>query len=272
MGKISTEARKRYFEKVKEYKQHIDKILQREKSLLELIQREDSGAEYKKLTLADENLNLASYFILLNDVSVCLLGVKNDGFLNDARKCCYKSVIYLEDVVTGFLDVPYSDYKEKVEKIEGIEDDKRYQLVRKLGFSIQSVVDGFGPETKWKWSFVELEGRFAVIAKNLINLKTLIAGLDPGQPGYQSRVSHLNLVKDLLARAADRYREKYEISTTRIDDFKKAIAFFAALRRLHMILGEGANTENVKKKIDAWMTKMEADERKNETKSANPAG
>jgi hypothetical protein len=272
MGKISTEARKRYFDKVKEYKLHIDKILQREKSLLELIQREASGAEYKKLTLADENLNLASYFILLNDVSVALLGVKNEGFLNDARKCCYKSVIYMEDVVTGFLDVPYSEYKEKVEAIEGFEDDNRYQFVRKLGFCIQSVVEGFGVESKWKWSFVELEGRFAVIAKNLINMKTLIAGLDPSMQGYQARVSHLNLVKDLLARAADRYREKYEISTTRIDDFKKAIAFLSTLRRLYLMLGETAHTENVKKKIDAWMTKMDADERKSETKTNSSAG
>jgi hypothetical protein len=266
MGKISSEAKKHYFDKVKEYKQVLDSIAQREKNILQLIDKDDTGVYYKKITLADESLNLASYYVLLNEVSLSLLAVKNEGFLNEARKSCYKSIIYLEDVVTNYIDVPYSDYKEKLELIEGFEDEKRYALVRKLGFTIQSVVDGFGDNTKWKWSFVELEARFATITKNLINLKTLVSGLDPRADGYQSRVGHLNLTKDLLQKSADRYREKYELSTLRIDDFKLAIGYLSALKRLHTILGETAQAEVVRKKIEVWSQKMEADDKRSENK------
>ena len=51
--------------------------------------------------------------------------------------------------------------------------------MRKMGFTIDSLEDGYGDNSKWKWSFVDLEGRFAATAKNLLNLRTFIAGMDP---------------------------------------------------------------------------------------------
>lgn len=261
MAKISAEAKKRYFDKVKEYKQETETILGREKNILETINGDDASSQYKRLTLADERMNLASYFLLLNRLSVALLGVKNEAFLNDGRKSCYQAVIYLEEVVSNRLDAPFSDYSEFLEKIEDIGDAKRYEMVRKLGFTIQSVEDDFGENSKWKWSFVELEGRFATVTKNLLNMKTLVAGLDPRVEGYQARLNHLNLAKELLQRSADRYRQKYEGSTLRIDDFKLAISFLAALRRVHILVGETQNADAMKKKMDVWKTKMETDER-----------
>jgi hypothetical protein len=261
MGKISTEARQQYFERIKEYKQVAESILQREKSLLKIVNGQSSGAAYKYLALADERLNLASYFMLQNALSLSLLGVKNEAFLNDARKSCYQAVIYLEEVVSNYVDVPFTDYSDLLEQIDGFEDDKRYHLVRKIGFTIQSVEDAFGRNSKWRWSFVELEGRYAAIAKNLINFKTFIAGMDPRVDGYTSRMGHLDLVQDLLIQAADRYREKYELSTLRIDDFKHAIAFLAALKRIHTLLGDVDKAEEIKKKIEVWKGKMETDEK-----------
>ncbi|HOV38839.1 MAG TPA: hypothetical protein PLG79_08965 [Spirochaetales bacterium] len=262
MGKISVEAKRRYFEKVKEYKTILEQFIQREKNLLKVVEKGDSNAAYVKINLAEESLNLASYYLLLNEISLSLLAVKNDSFLNEARKSCYKSIIYLEDVVSNCIDTPYSDYKEKLELIEGMQDEKRYALVQKLGFTIQSVIDAFGEQSKWKWSFVELEGRFATVAKNIFNMKNLAEGLDPRSEGYQFRTSHLNLLKDLLQKAADRYREKYELSTLRIDDFKLAISYLGALRRLYLLLGDGPNAETIRKKIEVWTQKMADDERR----------
>jgi hypothetical protein len=270
MGKISDEAKRHYFEKVKEYKQVMDTILQREKSLLALIEQDPATASHKKLTLADESLNLASYYILLNEVSVSLLAIKNESYLNEARKICYKSLIYLEDAVSNFIDVPYSDYREKLDAIEGFEDDKRYELIKKLGFTINALEDGFGANSKWKWSFVELEARFATVAKNLLNMKTLISGMDPRVEGYESRMNHLNLVKESLVQAADRYRQKYELSTLRMDDFKLALSYLGAARRLFALLGESENAEITKKKIDVWAQKMESDDKKVEGKRILP--
>ncbi len=262
MGKISSEARQQYFDRIKTYKHAAEAIMQREASLAKIAKMEAGGAGYKYLTLANERLNIASYMLLQNELSISLLGVKNEAFLNDARKSCYQSVIYLEEVVTDYIDAPFTDYSDYLEQIQGFVDTKRYELVRKLGFTIQTVEDAFGDNSKWKWSFVELEGRFSAVAKNLIDFKTLIAGLDPRVDGYVERLAHLNLAKRMLMQSANRYREKYELSTLRIDDFKRAIDFLSALRRVHVVLGEVDRAEDVKKQLEVWKTKMDTDEQR----------
>ncbi|MFW5802195.1 MAG: hypothetical protein ACOCVC_09195 [Spirochaeta sp.] len=266
MAKVSAEAKKEFFEIIKRYKQQIEQIEQREKNLIKVVNSDETGGQYKRITLSDERLHLASYYLLLNRLSVTLLSVRNDSYLNDARKSCYQSIIYLEEVVSDWIDAPYSDYAELQEKIDGLEDSARYDIVIKLGFAIDSLKEDFGENTKWKWSFVELDGRFATVAKNLLNMKTLVAGLDPRVEGYEVRSKHLGIVKNKLGHAADRYREKYELSTNRIDDFKIAIQYLMALRRLHMQLGETAEAEKVKKKIDVWKNKMESDEKAAESR------
>lgn len=261
MAKISNEARQQYFERIKDYKQICEAILQREKSLQRVIDGDSSGAGYKYLALADERLNLASYFLLQNALSVTLLGVRNETFLNDARKSTYQAIIYLESVVTSLIDAPLSEYSAYLEQIDGFEDEKRYQLIRKLGFTVESVEDAYGEKTKWRWSFVELEGRFATVAKNMINFKTLVAGMDPMADGYAARMGLLELAQTLLGQAADRYREKYELTTTRIDDFKTAISYLSALRRIAIFLGNPDKGDAIKRKIEVWKAKMDDDER-----------
>ncbi|GAB6089887.1 hypothetical protein [Spirochaeta dissipatitropha] len=266
MAKVSTQAKNEFFEVIKLYKQQIELIEQREKNILKVIGSDETGDRYKKFTLAEERLHLASYFLVLNQISLALLNLKNDTYLNDARKCCYQSIIYLEEIVSDWIDAPLSDYDEYQDKIDGLEDSARYEMIIKLGFAIDCVKEDFGDNSKWKWSFVELDGRFATVAKNLLNLKTLVAGLDPRVEGYEVRVKHLRIVKERLNQAADRYREKYELSTSRIDDFKVAIQYLMALRRLHMQLGENDDAEKVKKKIDVWKNKMDADEKASESR------
>jgi hypothetical protein len=105
---------------------------------------------------------------------------------------------------------------------------------------------------------------FAATAKNIIDLKNAVANTDPRSPAYEPTMYHLILIKKLLMQAADRYREKYELSTNRIDDFKMGIHFLNALRRLHVLLGEPNDAETVKKKFDIWKSKLETDIRKAE--------
>jgi hypothetical protein len=285
MEKISSEAKKRYAERVKEYKERIDEITDKNKQLeLRIAKTSKSqgltSGQYRgnqftdlealkevnstRFELADQYLNIVSYYNLMNALSLSLLGIKNESFLNDGRKSCYRSIIYMEEIVSPYIDAAFSDYQQGVESLEGFDDGSKYRLLCKLGFSIDSVIEGFGSGTKWKWSFVELQGRYAVIAKNLLNLKTFIMQLDPRVEGYSERLAHVQLVKKLLQQSADRYREKYELSTMRLDDIKKAILFLAAMKRLHALLGEVEEAEVVKKKMEIWKTKMEDDQRKQE--------
>jgi len=265
MAKITEEARQTYGEQIVAYQQQIDALLIREKNMLMMIEQDPTGASYKRLMLTDEMLYLSTLYLAKHTLSVAMLGVKNEDALNDARKTLYKAVIYLEEVVSNFIDAPFSDYEDKVNEIRNLPEAKRYYLVRKLGLAIRQIVDAYGDNTKWRWTFVELEARFATVAKNILDLKSASKdGLDPHSPDYDDTVYHLRLVKRLLQQAADRYREKYELSTGRIDDFRLAINYLLALRRIYIILNERDGAEEAKRKSEIWKEKMEKDHKKSE--------
>jgi hypothetical protein len=259
MAEISEDVKTKYLERIKEYKAVITEIIQEEKEMASRLKKGDLSQNPDRLGLVNKNLALIAYYALINTLSVSLLGKKNESYLNEARKSLYKVIIYVEEVVSALIDVPFSEYEDRLASIESVDDKAKLRLVNRIGFAINTVEDGFGDNTKWKWSFVELEGRFAVVTKNLINFKTYIAKLDPRIEGYPERVAHGDLAKSLLRNAADGYREKYELSTRRIDDIQMAINFLSALRRIHVLLGESEQAEVNKRKIEIWKSKMEAD-------------
>lgn len=267
MARISNEDRLIYQEKAKSYRDAANAILLREKNLLQVLERDEAGAPHMRLNLVDEMLNLASIYMVIHGISWSMLGIKNEESLNDARKTVYKAIIYLEEVVSPFVDVPFSDYEANLARISTVDATKRYELVRKMGLTIRMLMDAYGENTKWKWAFVEIEGRFATVAKNLYDLKSAVQNLDPRSEYYETYVYHLRTIKKLLLQAADRYREKYEVSTNRIDDFKLAISYLLALRRIHVLLAERDEAEQIKKKAEIWQSKLEADHKKREAES-----
>jgi hypothetical protein len=262
MAKITAEARKAYADKVAEYKVLISQGLAHEKTLNALISKDEEGAGYKRLSLAEEALMVYSHTLLLNTLSMSMLGIRNEDWLSEARKVLYRSLKYLEDTVTPYIDVPFSDYEQKLAAIADYAPDMRYAILKKVGFAIQQLEEGFGETSKWKWSFVEIWAKFATVAKNMLNLKTLVKDMDLDSAYREATTDHLNLVKRLFQQSADRYREKYELVSSREEDFNLAITYLSALKRLHLILGERDESETLKKKIEIWNNKKEADAKK----------
>ncbi|OQY34572.1 MAG: hypothetical protein B6241_04690 [Spirochaetaceae bacterium 4572_59] len=265
MAKVSDEARTKYFEKIKQNKRQIELSLQHEVKIKVVISNGEPGVEFQKIALAEENLIIASNFILMNHLSLVLLGVKNENFLNDARKTCYKIIIYMEEVFSDLLDAPYGDYSDKIDIVTDLPEMERYRIIRQLGFSIQTVKDGFGENSKWKWSIIELEARLATLSKNVIDLKKFVPGMDPRSEGFRERVEHFRMTCRLLQASADNFRMKYELSTNRIDDFKMAINYLSALKRFFMLTNQKREIEELKKKIDIWKQKMDTDSKNSES-------
>lgn len=264
MAKISNADRHLYSEKIRPYQAAIKALLKREELALQIIKKSARGAALKRLALSEEMISLTANYIIMNGISQSVLKLRGEEALNDGRKSLYKAVIYLEEVVSPLVDVPFSDYEERLEEIHTVDALKRYNIIRKMGLSLQLLENAYGDRTKWKWSFVELEGRFAAVAKNIMDLKTAVANTDPSAEDYEPTMYHLRMMKKLLMQAADRYREKYELSTNRIDDFKMGIHFLNSLRRIHALLGERENAETLKKKVDIWSSKLEKDTKKQE--------
>jgi hypothetical protein len=251
-------------EQINAYRTAIDAILKQEQDTLVVIRNNDPDAALKRLTLADSMLNIASNYIVMDGVVQSVLKVKNEDSLNEARKAVYKSIIYLEEIVSNLIDAPYSDYEEKLEDIDSVTPAQRYLLVRKMGLTVELLENAYGDNTKWKWTFVDMEGRYATVAKNIINLRDVIINSDFESEHYEPTVRHLSLIKKLLSQAADRYREKYELSTNRIDDFKMGITYLSALRRLCIVTNDPNEAVTTKKKLDIWNVKLATDTEKQE--------
>jgi len=264
MAKISNADRHLYSEKIKPYQAAIKALLKREELARQAIKKSPRGAALKRMALAEEMISLTANYIILNGISQSVLKIRSEESLNDGRKSLYKAVIYLEEVVSPLVDVPFSDYEERLAEISSVDAAKRYNVMKKMGLTIQLLENAYGDKTKWKWSFVELEGRFAALTKNIMDLKNAVANTDPEAADYEPTMYHLRMMKKLLMLAADRYREKYELSTNRTDDFKMGIHFLNSLRRIHALLGERENAETVKKKVDIWSSKLEKDIKKQE--------
>ena len=253
-----------YVEKIRPYISKTRELIDLEKKQILEARKAPSKAPLIKLKQADDMLNLLSNYIAINGISQIVLKSKSEESLNDGRKILYKAVIYLEEVVSNFIDAPFSDYEDKLAVIESFDQNQRYHLIRKMGLALDLLVQAYGDNSKWRWTFVELEGRFATIAKNILDLRNVYTNSSPESDFYDSTVYHLRLVKKLLVQSADRYREKYELSTSQFSDFKTGISYLAALRRIHIVLAENEESESIKKKLTIWKTKLETDMKKQE--------
>lgn len=263
MAKITAESREAFAVKMQPYKDSIDKVFEKEKNLLALMEKDSAGSSYKRMLLAEDMIYVTTLYVLINNLSVKILSTRGLDALNDGRKALYKAIIYLEETVSNLIDAPFSDYEDRVAQIANIPLTKRYELSRKLGLAIRLVVDAYGDNTKWRWSFIELQGRLATVAKNMLDMKAASKiYFDPRNPDYDTAVYYFRLIKKLLGEAADGYRDRYELSTRRLDDIRLGINYLVALRRIQLNLGESEDAEETKKKAVVWKAKMDSDQKK----------
>ncbi|MCR5723728.1 MAG: hypothetical protein K6G80_01425 [Treponema sp.] len=262
MAKVSEARRQEFQERSDPYQKQINESLKKEKEIIATLSRDNASVAYKKIMLCELMISVATTYIAMNNLSVELLDVKNNDMLNEARKILYKAIIYLEEIVTPSIDVQYSEIEEKVLQLEKMPFNDRYTLIRKLGLAIRLLTDAYGDNTKWRWAFVELQGRFVTVAKNLVDWKKACKDyLDTQSADYDNTVYYIRRIKKLLDQSGSQYRDRYELSTHRLDDIRIAINYVVAERRICMLTGEKDTAEELKKKALVWREKMEHDKK-----------
>lgn len=263
MAKITAESREQFERRSAIYRDEIKNLFTQEKESLDAIQSEPDRVAYKKLDLAELMVFIVTKYLVINSLSLEVLSVKNEDALNEGRKTLYKAIIYLEEIVTNYIDTAPGDLDSNLEQILEISVEKRYYLVRKLGLAIRLIMDAYGENTKWKWSFVELCGRFTTVSKNMLDISQACKDMFDGRSeNHDVSTYYIRLLKKLLSKSADSYRERYELSTRRADDMRLGINYLLAYRRLLIATGDRDEAEEVKKKTQVWKEKMEADSKK----------
>jgi hypothetical protein len=265
---VDKEKKQQYNVQIQELKRRIDEI---NRKIKYLESKQDDNENLIVLQIASFHIVLVSIYCAMTDISLNLLGYKNESFLDIGRKSLYKALILIEGVVSSTVDLPLHENYELLSSLENFSDKDRLGLIRKVGYTINLLEDRYGANSKWKWSFVEIEGRYAVIAKNLFNFRRYQKMNNPNIEGFDDRYDYLLLMKDLLLKSSNRYREKYELTNHSPEDMKKAIDTLRALKRIHILFKENSDVQSIAKRIELWSQKLEADMKKKEQQEKKQA-
>ena len=200
----------------------------------------------------------------MNDSSVEMLNVRNEKFLNEARKEYYKVLQVMEETVGTDVDRSLKENEEYLQKIDRFTPEDILNIVKELSGVLQLIIDKLGEGSKWRWSFVELHGRTSVIVKNIINFGDIQKYRDPRTEYYHERQELMDICKRMLNEAAKNYRNKYELSTKAPEDILRSIEMLTTLRRINILFGESEEAEKLKNTINALRARLDADEKQSE--------
>lgn len=258
MAKVTNEQRVKYQEHIAFYKKKIEELEKVIKTLkIKVVSEPQETASYTQVKIAKLLLQEIGIFCAINEVSVDFLEVKNTLYLDKARQFISDVIIGLCKIVTNYLDVPFSDYEKQLELISEMSDTEKYELLCQIGYCCDIIQTNFGENSKWKWAFLDTDSRFAILAKNMFDLRRYQKLDNPTEEGYNVRRAHIAMIQKTLLQVSLRYREKYELSGKDPEDLKRAIDFQCALYRIVSILGDPDKVETCKKQIDVWKILLE---------------
>jgi len=241
----------------------------------EISEHEKELAAYKKAMTANKKLkpffhlgNIAQQLEIIrlqmemNEISEQMMQVKNNSFLDNARKNLYKIFADLDAVVKGDVDEPVDFNRDELDKIAPFTPKQRLNLYRHVRRAIDKLVQAYGPNTKWIWSFPELYGKSANLGKNIIDFREVQSKRDPREEFFYDRKEMVQHVIEDLMDASNRYRDKYEISTKATGDLIMAIKLLEGLRRVAMIVKDDAMAAKAKTGVESYKARLEEKEDK----------
>ena len=256
---------------VKEYKDKVDQAITKAKKFeREGAALKDLNAKYKSIIAANVYLNTVGLYCEMSSKSLEIMNIKNDAYLNNARKNTYQAIRILQKIVGNEIDTNLTDTSERLSELKLMNPKRILHLLQKIEFSIALVQFEEGDNSKWKWNFVEMYGQMAILAKNFTNFKDFIKRMNnPMDPFYQEINDLINFVKRVVDTAGQKYREKYELAFKQVQDMNHAIDFMNLLVKIHVILNEQTYMVEVKKTVEKWKLKLENDLKKKEQDDAD---
>lgn len=255
----SPQAKILFAKKETEFKSDVDKSKSLIKKLEGEIQKNaDAYNDYRYIAIANEYLSMVLLYVKITDDMAVLRGVKNDTYLNEGRKSFYNALLALEKVFTDIVNLEPTEIQQKIEKIAKFDPARKIILYKKIRFVLDKLSDSFGSSSKYRFAFNDMFARYGIIIKNSSNIKALTAK-DPRKPFYVENDILTNMLIDVLTKAADKMREKYETSTKEFEDMRKATKILEELKRIFVLLGDSQASDETKKKYDVWKDKLEKD-------------
>ncbi|HNX22874.1 MAG TPA: hypothetical protein PKG60_02420 [Spirochaetota bacterium] len=263
---ISKAQKAAYNDDIKAVKIQSDELERKARELLLKKKSKPNVESYYNLEIATYLLGTIELYMKMNDLSVAMLGIKNNKSLDVAKSNFSKVLLLLKETVGDEVERDsLRENEEYLQKIDKLNPRQILDFLIRVDAVFFSLKNNMGEDSKWKWLFVELQAKIAVIFRNSINFSDILKYRDPREKHFRDRREHLAMAKNALEEAAKQYRTKYELSSKSREDLKKSIEILEALRKIHMTLGESNEADKLKTTIDAARFTMEAGDKKKET-------
>ncbi len=250
-----------YNDEIKDYKREVDHF---KKSINEAVSKKKKHpniAGYYNLEIVSRFMDTIDNYLKMNDLSVEMLGIKNSTFLENARKEFYKVLQYMEEVVGKDIDRSLRQNDSYLATINRVNPAQHLAFIKRIHNIFESLRNKFGQDTKWKWTFVELQARVSIITKNITSFSDVARYRDPRTKFFSERRELMQLCKESLTEAARQFRTKYEMAGRSRDDLKTSIEYLAVLRKIHVLFGEDVEATKLKNIIDAAKMALEAEDK-----------
>lgn len=268
---VDTATKKQFNDKLKELKEKDSEFKKDIAAYQKAITQTPKLEPFFRFGVISKFIDQANLAIDMNDLSEQMMGVKNNSYLDNARKAVYKIYGELEKIVTNKIDEPLDFNREELDKIKPFNARKRLNLHKHLKKLIERLIRSYGENTKWRWSFPEIWSNLAVYTKNLTDFREIQAIRDPREEFYYDREELLGIVKEDLFSASNHFRDKYELSTKSNNDLLHAIRLLESLKRIGSLMGDEEVVKKTKSGIEAYKSRIEASEEDKKKPAAKAA-
>lgn len=255
---LKKELKLQYNEDIKDFKQRIEEI-KKEINFYKAQQKKHPELEnYYQLGVVLEFIKYINTCILINDLSVNLLGIKSQNYLEDARKGLYSVFQIMDKVVGNDIEGGLDENKALLDRIPEFTPLHKLNFLKAQKELVNKIIDSFGENTKWRWSWPELHFKLAVLAKNLMDFRAFEKDRDINSPNYYVFREHYAYIVELCNIAAQEYRMKFDLSTNDTGDLRKSVSLLDLVRRIYMITGRTDDLGRTKTLIESLNNKIDA--------------
>lgn len=264
---LTKDQKKAFDTELKDFTAYVEE-LRKEVNLYKIQMKKSKAMEpYYQLALVLNSIRLINTCLKVNELSVNMLQLKNENFLNIARKEVYSIISSIEKIVGSDFENGLDENRELLDTIPEFNPLQRLNFIKALRHAIKQIIDSYGPNSKWKWSWPEIHFKLAVLAKNLFDFRAYEKENDLENPNYYIRKEYYDLIIELSNHAAQEYNFKYEQSTKDVGDLRKSVALMEMNRKIFQITGDTEDLGKTKTRIEAINAKIDAlENEKNKTK------
>ncbi len=268
---VSSEQRKLFQEKISPYKKQVDEQKKEINSIRSLMKASENIRLYLSLKIAAIEIARCNTLVLMSNLSEKIQGVKNNAYLNDARKYLSNLITDMLNLFGKHMDSGFTENEETLEQISQFRPSHKLRLLQEFHIVVENIKHALGENSKWRWSFPDMYYRLTVLAKNINDFRLMGEVKDPEHSDYEALQDYLYFFLDKAQYTAHEFRSRYELSTQEVGDLQKIRDIFELQKKVYIWTGNHPEKERVQTSLDNIVDKIETvfhkDKKENEKKT-----